>query len=101
MKSLNVRCGFDENFFKIFKDQLLLLPELARNGVIAFDEMKVRDAIDVNVKMMTFDGFLDYTNDNNSLKNKCDGNDINNQRDYATKDLFFVWCTSFYQMHKK
>ena len=53
--------GFDQKFFDIFKKKLDSLEDKrAKNGVLSFDEMQVRKALDVNVKDMTFNCLVDF-----------------------------------------
>lgn len=60
LQNSNVGCGFDKNFFSLFSEEVRLLPDLAKNGILSFDEIQVRTALDVNVKNMTFDGLIDF-----------------------------------------
>ena len=49
LKSSKVGCGFNENFFALFEKELSIYPELAKNGILSFDEMQVQAAVEVNV----------------------------------------------------
>lgn len=60
LKASNTGCGFDKGFFELFKKELEARPEMARFGMISFDEITVRKSVEVDVKNMKFTGLEDY-----------------------------------------
>ena len=96
LKSSNTGCGFDENFFSLFKEQILTYPELARNGTLSFDEMQVRSAVDVNVQSMTFDGLLDF-NCKNSTSDTLSDNNLDKKADKALVFMYSSLAHKFQQ----
>lgn len=98
LKSSNVGCGFDDNFFVLFKKELSNYPQLATNGILAFDEMQVRAAIDVNVKTMTFDGLLDFKSENSVTGNDNQNNNIVDQQ--ADHALVFMYSSLAHTFHQ-
>ena len=72
MKASNVGVGFDDKFFQLFKKKIEILDhELAKKGMICFDEMQIRKALDVNIKDMTFNGLVDFGNHKKPAENSC------------------------------
>lgn len=60
-------CGFDDNFFKIFKKKISLLNENEKHGMLLFDEIFLRQSISVNSKTLTYSGLENFGNDDPSL----------------------------------
>lgn len=51
---IDTKFGFDDNFFEIFSKFIIAKPDIKRHGVIAFDEMKVRESVAVCSKSFTY-----------------------------------------------
>lgn len=88
LRDSNFGCGFDDEFFLLFGKTLESNPDLARNGILSFDEMKVKCALDVNVKNMKYNGlrnfgndFEEQTSDARNYFEKLSGNSENEQDD--------------------
>ena len=55
--------GFDERYFKLFGNQMVKIKArnpLGVHGVLSFNEMHVRKALDVNVETCKFIGLMDF-----------------------------------------
>jgi len=44
---IDMKCGFDKQFFELFKNHLQKKNSMQKHGIILFDEMSVRQAISV------------------------------------------------------
>lgn len=86
-------CGFDDQFFAMFEKQLLLYPEISRNGVLTFDEIVVRKSIEVDMKTMTFAGLQDYGEDMEDRN----GLTLKEEANYALVFMFSSLCQNFHQ----
>lgn len=60
-------CGFDDKFFKLFKKKVDLLKETEKHGVILFDEIFLRESINVDTRNLTYSGLEDYGKDESTL----------------------------------
>jgi len=60
-------CGFDDNFFKLFKTKISFLKDTERHGVLLFDEIFLRESVNVDTKTLSYTGLEDYGKDNYSL----------------------------------
>lgn len=82
----NTGCGFDARFFELFKKQLECYPPIARSGIISFDEILVSSSIEVDMKIMTFNGLQDFGVQSEECSN------INNQADrsWTSFYVFFI-----------
>lgn len=93
MKASNTGCGFDDHFLNLFSEKLIGFPEMARYRIISFDEIKVRESLDVNLKTMEFKGVQDY------------GRDIEVEEDITIDDkanygLVFMFSSLSYEFHQ-
>lgn len=53
-------CGFDSNFFEIFKVKMTKRNENERHGILLIDEMATRESVHVKSKNLTFTGLVDF-----------------------------------------
>jgi len=56
---LKIGCGFDPNFFKLFKKYMLNKNKFQKNGIILLDEISLRESISVNSRTLTYTGLED------------------------------------------
>jgi len=49
-------CGFDQQFFQLFKKKISMLSEKQKHGVLAFDEIMLRESLGVNSNTLTYTG---------------------------------------------
>ena len=63
LSMIDVSCGFDPKFFELLKKKFQVAPERARHGLLIFDEMQVRQSLNVNSKTFTFEGCSTIEND--------------------------------------
>ncbi|XP_027844862.2 uncharacterized protein LOC114125425 [Aphis gossypii] len=60
-------CGFDDKFFKLFKTKMSLLSDTEKHRVLLFDEMFLRESVNVDTKTLTYCGLEDFSEDNSNL----------------------------------
>jgi len=60
-------CGFDEHFFKLFKKKIGLLKDNEKHGVILFDEIFLRESINVGTRNLTYSGLENFCKYESSL----------------------------------
>ncbi|KNE87763.1 hypothetical protein PSTG_18846 [Puccinia striiformis f. sp. tritici PST-78] len=60
-------CGFDDKFFKLFKTKISFLKDTEKHGVLLFDEIFLRESLNVDTKTLSYTGLEDYGKDNSSL----------------------------------
>ena len=87
----NVGCGFDEKFFVLLGKKLQAYPEMAKEGILSFDEILVRKSIELDVKTMTFAGLTDFGDSSMKTSN------MNDQADHA---LVFMYSSLSYNFHQ-
>ena len=66
LKDSNVGVGFDTKYFQLFGEQMHLMKLkdlLGVHGILSFDEMQVRKALDVNIQNCSFIGLEDFGKD--------------------------------------
>jgi len=78
---LDMKCGFDKQFFELFKNHLQKKSSMQKHGIILFDEMSVRQAISVCSKTLTYKGLVDFGKDKKA-------NDIKEQATQALVLMF-------------
>jgi len=78
---INTTCGFDPNFFQLFKKHLENKTTFQKHGIILVDEISVREAITVCSKTLTYKGLVDHGDDYKAT-------DINEK---ATSGLVFMF----------
>jgi hypothetical protein len=64
LSRINLKCGVDDKFFELFKLKMQEKNKYQRHGIIIFDEMQVRESIELNVKNMKLYGVQDFGEDN-------------------------------------
>lgn len=52
-------CGFDKQFFDMFKKHLSTKTNLQKRGLIIFDEISLRESVSINAKSLTYIGLID------------------------------------------
>ncbi|CAH1710606.1 unnamed protein product [Aphis gossypii] len=57
---IDTACGFDKNFFTLFKKHLERKTTMQKHGIILVDEISVREALTVCSKTLTYKGLVDY-----------------------------------------
>lgn len=57
---IDVKCGFDEKFFKLFKDHLSCKEDYQKRGLLILDEISLRESISVCAKTLTYKGLIDF-----------------------------------------
>lgn len=57
---IDTTCGFDKNFFTLFKKHLERKTTMQKHGIILVDEISVREALTVCSKTLTYKGLVDY-----------------------------------------
>lgn len=67
LRTVNVKCGFNKDFFKALRKKLSTLPLISRHGVLLFDEMQIRKSISFNSKTVTFQGLKTTVTDGEDL----------------------------------
>lgn len=94
----NTGCGFDDNFFTLFKKKLEKLPEHARHGILTFDEIQLRSSLEVNVKNMKFNGLIDFGMENDADNaDNADNAKAMVQADHALVFMFSSLKQTFHQ----
>jgi hypothetical protein len=64
LSRINLKCGVDDKFFELFKLKMQEKNKYQRHGILIFDEMQVRESIELNVKNMKLYGIQDFGEDN-------------------------------------
>lgn len=90
LSNINVECGFDPNFFVSFKNIGKTLPEIARHGILLFDEIITRKSITVNSKEFNFRGLSNTANDGSI-------GDMDSVADHALVFMFSSLGANFHQ----
>jgi hypothetical protein len=57
---VKTKCGFDQQFFQIFKKKITMLREEQRRGLLAFDEIFLRESLSVDSQSLTYTGLEDF-----------------------------------------
>lgn len=66
---MKIGCGFEINFFKLFKKKFSEKTEYQKKGIIVLDEIFLRTSIAVNSRTLTYSGLEDF-GDNIDIKTK-------------------------------
>jgi len=53
-------CGFDDQFFQLFKKKIKMLRPEQRHGILLFDEIFVRESVTVDSQNLTYKGLEDF-----------------------------------------
>lgn len=62
LSKIKTVCGFDEDFFKLLKQFIMLRPPMERHGIVSLDEISLRKGITVNTQNLTYVGLQDFGN---------------------------------------
>jgi len=57
---VRTQCGFDEKFFLLFKKKMSMLNHQQKHGMLIFDEIFLRESINVNSQTLTYSGLEDF-----------------------------------------
>lgn len=57
---INTQCGFDEKFFLLFKKKVAMLKKEEKHGVLVFDEIFLRESLQVNSQTLTYSGLENF-----------------------------------------
>lgn len=57
------QCGFDDKFFILLKKKMTFLSKEQRHGMLIYDEIMLRESIDVDSKTLTYTGIEDFGQD--------------------------------------
>lgn len=60
LSRVKVNCGLDDEFFQAFERKLKTENTFEKQGILIFDEMSVRQSIELNVKNMKLAGIQDF-----------------------------------------
>lgn len=60
MSIINTHCGFDSNFFELFKKHLDMKSLKCKHGILLLDEISLREAISVCSSTSTYKGLTDF-----------------------------------------
>jgi len=60
LSTINTSCGFDDNFFELFKKRLKSKNIMQRHGLIVFDEISVRENLAVKSHSLSYAGLVDF-----------------------------------------
>lgn len=60
LSTINTACGFDEQFFKLFKKKIETKSTMQKHGLIVFDEISLRENISVKSHTLTYSGLIDF-----------------------------------------
>jgi len=52
--AVKIKCGFDNNFFKLLKKKFVNKTENQKKVVLVFDDMSLRENISVNFRNLTY-----------------------------------------------
>ncbi|XP_050066806.1 uncharacterized protein LOC126555886 [Aphis gossypii] len=85
---IKTKCGFDEKFFQLLKKKLAMLSPQQRHGMLIYDEIILRESIDVDSKSLTYIGLEDFGEDMESTGLKAN---------HALVFMFQSLCTNFSQ----
>lgn len=58
--AIKIGCGFDINFFKLFKKKFSMKEENQKKGILVLDEIFLRSSIAVNSRTLTYSGLEDF-----------------------------------------
>lgn len=85
LSRVDLKCGLDDNFFEAFAVKMKQKNTFQRHGILIFDEMQVREDINLNVKTMKLTGIQDFGSDSVSTAKTSD-----KRADHA---LVFMFCS--------
>lgn len=66
---IQIGCGFDINFFKLFKKKFSVKTEYQKKGILVLDEIFLRSSIAVNSRTLTYSGLEDFGDE---VKEDCE-----------------------------
>lgn len=84
-------CGFDEDFFRLFKKKVSFLSKIQKHGMLVFDEIMLRESVCVNSTSLTYMGLENFGNE---LPSK---NDTNTKANYGLVFAFQSLSANFFQ----
>lgn len=85
LAKINTRCGFDPNFFKLFKQMIMSRPPGKRHGLITLDEIALRKGVAVDQTTCKIRGLTDF---GNAFEGCPEAKSLD---DKATHGLVFMW----------
>jgi len=56
----NIQCGFGKKFFPILKKKISILRSEQKHGMLVYDEMFLRESLNVNFQTLTYCGLEDF-----------------------------------------
>ncbi|KAJ3640484.1 hypothetical protein Zmor_003778 [Zophobas morio] len=68
LRLVDTKCGFDKNFFQLLKKKLEKKRPFQRHAVLLFDEMQVRESVEVESRNLTYIGLADFGDDEHKKK---------------------------------
>jgi len=83
-------CGFDQDFFKLFKKRVDHMSDMEKHGVLLFDSINLRKGLHVNTSTLSYIGLEDYGDEVASAEHK-------NYADHALVFMFQSLGSNFYQ----
>lgn len=60
LSMINIQCGFDKKFLQILKKKIGILRSEQKHGMLVFDEMFLRESLNVNSQTLTYCGLEDF-----------------------------------------
>ncbi|KAL5239019.1 hypothetical protein ACI65C_006429 [Semiaphis heraclei] len=60
LSNISTSCGFDDNFFELFKKRLESKNVMQKHGLIVFDEISVRENLAVKSRTLSYSGLVDF-----------------------------------------
>lgn len=64
LSRVKLKCGLDEEFFEAFQRKMIQKNEFERHGIVIFDEMQVKQSVQLQVKSLKLMGVQDFGTDN-------------------------------------
>lgn len=58
--AVKIGCGFDKDFFKLLKKKFSEKSDNQKKVILVFDEIFVRESLNVNTRNLTYNGLEDY-----------------------------------------
>lgn len=65
---IKIGCGFDINFFKLFKKKFSVKTNYQKNGILILDEIFLRSSIALNSRTLTYSGLEDIGDEIKKIK---------------------------------
>lgn len=64
-------CGFDDQFFQLFKKKITMLSKEQKHGILLFDEIILRESIAVKSSNLSYVGFENFGNEIHASNTKA------------------------------